>query len=99
MVFISRQEPFDCGNCGFHVEPLDHGSCRNHCSQCLYSKHVDAEGPGDRASLCQGLMKPIAIDQNSKKGWMIIHRCIECGKEIPNKAAPDDHLENFIPEM
>ncbi len=97
MPFIPRQEPFICGHCGAAVEPLEHGTCRNHCPRCLWSKHVDEKGPGDRASLCQGLMEPVAMDQDGKKGWMIVHRCVECGKEIRNKAAPDDEISTFDP--
>jgi hypothetical protein len=92
MVFIPRQESFVCENCGFEVEMLKHGTCRNHCPKCLYSKHVDADGPGDRASSCQGLMRSIAIDTDTKKGFVIMHKCEKCGKEIRNKAAPDDEL-------
>lgn len=91
MVFISRQEAFVCEHCGAAVSPLDQGTCRNHCPKCLWSKHVDHVGPGDRASLCQGLMEPIGVDHDAKKGgWMIRHRCVKCGKEIPNRFAPDD---------
>jgi len=77
------------------VEPLEKGSYRNHCPVCLYSKHVDDIGPGDRASVCQGLMKPVSLDQRSGKGWLIIHECEKCGKTIPNTAAPDDDLIGF----
>ena len=92
MTFIARQEPFTCEHCGAAVAPLTNGSYRNHCPHCLYSKHVDAEGPGDRASACGGMMAPVGLDQRSKKGFMILHRCVKCGKELPNKAAPDDDL-------
>lgn len=95
MTFIARQEPFICEHCGAEVLPLSNGSYRNHCPHCLYSKHVDAKGPGDRASVCQGLMKPTALEQRSRKGWMIIHVCELCGKTIPNIAAPDDDLVGF----
>jgi DNA-directed RNA polymerase subunit M/transcription elongation factor TFIIS len=95
MVFIPRQEPFVCEHCDSPVEPLEHGSYRNHCPHCLYSKHVDKDGPGDRASACGGLMHPENIDHSSGKGWRIIHRCDLCGKRIANKAAPDDDLANF----
>jgi hypothetical protein len=98
MVFIAREEPFTCGHCGTPVEPLEHGSYRNHCPKCLYSKHVDAEGPGDRASTCQGLMKPASLDYDGKKGWLIVHLCESCGKTIPNKAAPDDDLSVVKPQ-
>jgi DNA-directed RNA polymerase subunit RPC12/RpoP len=92
MPFIAREEPFVCEQCGTSVEPLKKGSYRNHCPRCLFSKHVDDKGPGDRASLCGGLMEPVDLDFRSNKGWMIIHKCVKCKKEIPNMAAPDDDL-------
>jgi hypothetical protein len=92
MVFIARQEPFDCGHCGIHVDPLEDGSYRNHCPKCLWSKHVDDKGPGDRASACKSMMKPTGLDYRKKKGWMIVHLCEACGKEIPNMTACDDDL-------
>lgn len=90
MTFIAREEPFVCANCEKENFPLGKGTYRNHCSKCLFSLHVDKEGPGDRASLCLGLMEPIGLDQHTKKGWIIIHRCTKCGAERRNKAAPDD---------
>lgn len=98
MIFIPRQEPFTCEHCGASVEPLEHGTCRNHCPRCLWSKHVDETGPGDRASPCGGLMEPAALDHDGKKGWMIVHRCVKCGKQMPNKAAPDDDLSAIAGE-
>ncbi len=92
MVFIARQESFTCSHCGAEVTPLPHGSYRNHCPQCLWSKHVDADGPGDRASDCLALMRPTGLDHDGKKGWLIVHECVRCGKRIPNKTAPDDDL-------
>ncbi len=94
-MFIARQEPFVCENCDKDVFPLKSGSYRNHCPYCLWSKHVDDKGPGDRASECEGLMKPIALDQNNKKGFIIIHKCEKCGKQISNKAAVDDDLISY----
>ncbi|MDD4318721.1 MAG: RNHCP domain-containing protein [Candidatus Peribacteraceae bacterium] len=92
MVFLARQEPFVCEHCGSAVAPLEKGSYRNHCPRCLWSKHVDDIGPGDRASLCGGLMEPVHLDYDGKKGWMVLHRCTVCGKTIPNKTAPDDDM-------
>lgn len=97
MTFIARQEPFVCEHCGKAVEPLAQGSYRNHCPYCLWSKHVDAEGPGDRASACGGLMEPVALDQDGKKGWVLLHQCVKCGKEIRNKTAPDDEITSLVP--
>ncbi|MDO8649373.1 MAG: RNHCP domain-containing protein [Candidatus Peregrinibacteria bacterium] len=98
MVFIAREEPFICEHCGAHVDPLVRGSYRNHCPRCLYSKHVDELGPGDRASPCGGLMEPISLDQRSKKGWIIVHSCALCQKTCSNKAAPDDDLSVLLEE-
>ncbi|MEK7218066.1 MAG: RNHCP domain-containing protein, partial [Patescibacteria group bacterium] len=41
MIFLPRQEPFTCEHCGTGVAPLPHGTSRNHCPRCLWSKHVD----------------------------------------------------------
>ena len=95
MPFIPRQEAFTCEHCGKHVAPIAHGSYRNHCPYCLYSKHVDAQGPGDRASPCGGMMRPTALDQRSGKGFILIHTCLKCRKQIPNRAAADDDLASF----
>lgn len=85
---------FICAHCHKAVLPLSNGSYRNHCPHCLYSLHVD-EKPGDRASRCGGLMRPVGIARHSKKGLQIIHRCEKCGVVRVNKIAehtqmPDD---------
>ena len=90
--FIPRQEPFTCDHCGAGVAPIKNGSYRNHCPHCLFSKHVDLEGHGDRKSPCGGLMMPVQLNQSGKKGWVITHECTQCGKKINNKAAEDDNL-------
>ncbi len=93
MPFIARQESFVCEHCGTDVKPLTNGSYRNHCPVCLWSKHVDQDGPGDRLSICLGLMEPVGLDFDQKKGgWMIVHVCTKCEKKIPNRAAPDDDI-------
>jgi hypothetical protein len=99
LVFLPRQEPFICEQCGANVELLQKGSYRNHCPHCLWSKHVDLEGPGDRQSTCGGLMRPVHLDQRSGKGWIIVHECTLCKKRIPNIAAPDDDLQRFAEEQ
>lgn len=93
MPFIARQEFFTCEHCQAAVEPLQNGSYRNHCPFCLWSKHVDKDGPGDRESDCRQLMKPIGLDHKSGKGWLVQHECVGCGKMIPNRLAPDDNLD------
>ena len=96
MPFIPREEPFICENCGLSVTPLGKGTYRNHCPQCLHSKHVDDIGPGDRASTCQGLLVPTEIDQDPKKGFVIVQKCNRCGKIARNRAAEDDDLLAFM---
>lgn len=95
MNFIVINDAFQCLNCDAKV-PEQKGSCRNHCPKCLYSLHVDAEFPGDRASKCKGLMPPIGLTQSGKKGWILLHECTKCGRTIRNKLADDDNMELAI---
>ncbi|MEI4618326.1 RNHCP domain-containing protein [Bacillus cereus] len=80
---------FICEFCQENVLPLSNGSYRNHCPFCFYSKHVDDVIPGDRNSSCKGLMEPIDIKYHSKKGYQLVHVCVECQKEQVNKIAQD----------
>jgi hypothetical protein len=85
---------FICINCKTAVLPLTNGSYRNHCPVCLCSVHVDVR-PGDRASDCRGVMRPVGLAYRRKKGWQIIHRCESCGSHGANRIAdqtaqPDD---------
>ncbi|HEX2862967.1 MAG TPA: RNHCP domain-containing protein [Deinococcales bacterium] len=84
-----RNEGFTCAHCGAPVPPLVNGSVRNHCPRCLHSLHVD-ENPGDRASDCGGLLRPVSVEQDGKKDWVIVHRCERCGAVRRNKAALND---------
>lgn len=79
---------FICEQCGEKISPLTNGSYRNHCPLCLYSKHVD-HLPGDRASRCLGLMRPIGLAYKAKKGWQLIHQCLVCDHHSVNKIAQD----------
>jgi len=88
MSFKKLDSGFDCINCGKTVSPLKYTS-RNHCPYCLCSIHVDID-PGDRANNCKGLLTPIAIEYNSKKGYIIVHKCRTCGEVKRNKSAEDD---------
>ncbi len=90
--FIKKNESFKCGNCGENILELKNGSCRNHCPFCFYSKHVD-NVPGDRESVCKSLMKPVEYEYNSKKGYMIVHECLSCGKIQKNKTSFDDPIQ------
>ena len=96
MSFVMHNESFVCEKCHKNIIQHPHGSARNHCPFCLYSKHLDKDFPGDRLSLCHGLMKPIDIDYKKNKGYMIKHKCESCEKEILNMIAPDDDFLSFI---
>jgi DNA-directed RNA polymerase subunit RPC12/RpoP len=95
MTRYTENAGFICQNCKKTIEKLTNGGYRNHCPFCLYSLHVDNH-PGDRASLCKGLMEPIGLTYKSKKGWQLVHRCLKCGFRGLNKVAintmqPDDY--------
>ena len=92
--FTEIDEEFVCENCG-HVVPRLGYSCRNHCNECLYSKHVDIN-PGDREETCHGMLKPIQVILDSKKGYVIIYKCEKCGAIRKNKAAIDDNMDLII---
>ncbi len=93
-LFTVIDEEFQCENCGKKVPKLGY-SCRNHCPYCLYSKHVDVN-PGDRMEKCHGLLKPVGLEIDSKKGYVILFTCQKCGKHMKNKAAEDDNMEKII---
>lgn len=99
---------FRCCNCGRWVPfsefmGTDH---RNHCSFCLWSKHVDLKKAGDRKSKCQAEMKPIGLifkhEGVDKYGvlrqgeLMLIHECVNCGKISINRIAGDDNSEAIL---
>ncbi len=89
--FTKIDEEFICENCKKTIKKLGY-SCRNHCNYCLFSKHVDIN-PGDREETCKGLLKPVDIEVNSKKGYIIVFKCIKCGAIRKNKVAEDDNME------
>jgi ribosomal protein L44E len=45
--------------------------------------------PGDRASDCGGLMRPVALRSKPGKGPQLIHRCERCGAVRANRVAAD----------
>lgn len=92
--FQKNDDGFICQNCGFKVLPLGYSS-RNHCPRCLCSLHVDIN-PGDRQNPCGGILRPVRVETDPRKGYIIIHRCERCGETRRNRAAngaavqPDD---------
>lgn len=88
---IACAESFTCKICGTFIVPEGAGSQhRNHCPKCLSSIHVDNE-PGDRASVCIGIMDPICVWVRKNGEWAIIHRCRLCGVLSSNRIAADDN--------
>jgi len=78
------KEDFACANCRREVK----GNGRtNHCPSCLWSQHKDDEVPGDRASICQGMMRPIGVWVEHGEITRIEHECVRC------------HLKRFAPVL
>ena len=69
------------------------GKHRNHCPYCLYSRHVDGDTPGDRASDCGGSMAPAGAFHRPKGEYVIVHRCLTCGQERYCRIAADDDYD------
>ena len=91
---IKNDNSFICLNCGREVSKLGYTS-RDHCPYCLYSIHVDIV-PGDRKNDCLGKLKPISIEENSKKGYVIVYKCEKCGEIKKNKSATDDDFDEML---
>lgn len=86
-------EAFLCAHCGATVPPEAYGTHqRNHCPRCLHSLHLDL-ATGDRRSLCQGVMEPIAAWVRQGGEVALLHRCRRCGLIRSNRLAGDDDPE------
>ena len=83
---------FRCLHCRFDVPLLAPGTAhRNHCPQCLTSRHVDSRRPGDRAESCRGRMLAISVSVRDSGEWALIHHCLACGAVRSNRIAGDDN--------
>lgn len=99
---------FRCMNCSLLVSAeheLSGVNNRNHCPNCLCSKHVDLVKAGDRKATCGARMQPIGLTMkhtskkygNAEQGeLMIIHRCSSCGKISINRIAADDSTGSLL---
>ncbi|MEG2348185.1 MAG: RNHCP domain-containing protein [Clostridia bacterium] len=90
---MKNDNEFICQNCSQKVEKLNYTS-RDHCNYCLCSLHVDIT-PGDRLNTCRGMLVPINIEINSKKGEVVVYKCSKCGAIIKNIVAKDDNKEKI----
>jgi hypothetical protein len=87
-----RDQAFKCGRCKqFIGAPVSGGRHRNHCPNCLYSRHVDDTMPGDRKSDCHAMMRPLGLVSRRNGEQVLIHECLGCGKHDPNRIAADDN--------
>ncbi|MFA5933376.1 MAG: RNHCP domain-containing protein [Microgenomates group bacterium] len=102
-----KSDDFECINCYKKISASAIGTAnRNHCPDCLYSKHVDFCSPGDRKATCQQKMKPIGLTfknegkdkyGNDKHGEiMIIHQCLGCNRISINRIAGDDDPQSIF---
>ena len=89
--FTRTVEDFVCEKCNFDTKGTGY---TNHCSACLWSKHVDVH-PGDRKAECKGLMEPIEVEKKGEE-FILTHKCVVCGHEKRNKTAPNDDIEKII---
>lgn len=94
--FTMIDEGFICEVCHYYVKKLKY-TARNHCPQCLHSKHVDVN-PGDRMAECGAVLEPIAIEP-FKKNYKIVFKCEKCGIIKKNIIAKDDNMDLIIQIM
>lgn len=87
--FIKINDAFICDCCG-HKNPPANKTCRNHCRECLCSKHVDIN-PGDRSETCLGILRPVKFDIKGAEITQIIFQCEKCQVQRKNKLAEDDN--------
>ncbi|MEC8191326.1 MAG: RNHCP domain-containing protein [Myxococcota bacterium] len=87
---IHRDEEFTCIHCR-RTATRGGAQVRDHCPHCLHGRHVD-NVPGDRASTCGGLLKPIDFQVEGRAGVVISYRCESCGHRFRVRAHPDDVL-------
>ena len=91
MSFIKNKEDFNCENCSSKNRGNGY---TNHCSECLYSIHVDVD-PGDRLNSCGGLMEPIYVSYTNNNKYLV-HKCLKCSFEKRNILNVNDSVDKMI---
>ncbi|MFA5934764.1 MAG: RNHCP domain-containing protein [Candidatus Paceibacterota bacterium] len=89
--FQKRIEDFTCEKCGNLMKGT---GFTNHCSKCLWSKHLDIN-PGDRLADCGGMMEPIKVEFQ-KGRYMITHKCVKCGFEKRKEVEKGDDFDVVV---
>lgn len=83
---------FECVHCGRSVAlHSPDRRFRDHCPNCLSSKHMSTNTRTAREADCQGRMRPIGIAVARDDEWRIIHRCVVCDSLSINPVAEDDN--------
>ncbi len=95
--FTMIDEAFIREVCGHNVSKLNY-TARDHCNNCLSSKHVDVN-PGDRKSTCKGTLVPVDIEKGPKDKYKIVYKCNKCGEIKRNVMADDDNFEKVLEIM
>ncbi len=95
--FTMKDEDFTCEVCGEKVTKLGY-TARDHCPNCLCSKHVDIN-PGDRACNCHGVLRPIAVEPSKKDRYKIVYVCSKCKMVKRNIMARDDNYDKVLEIM
>jgi hypothetical protein len=90
-LFQKNVENFTCEHCS---EKVIGDGYTNHCPKCLWSKHVDIN-PGDRAAVCQGMMKPIKVEIE-KREYLLTYECEKCGFLRRKKVEKEDNFDEVI---
>ena len=89
--FQRNVEDFECESCKAFIKGNGY---TNHCSMCLWSKHVDVM-PGDRKSPCGGLMKPIRVEFRNGD-YYITHECQKCHFTRNNRVGKNDDFDVVV---
>ena len=89
--FKKTVEDFICANCGNKVSGT---GFTNHCSKCLWSKHVDIF-PGDRLEVCGGMMEPVSVERKGDS-YILKQKCVSCGKEARIKVSQNDDFDEVV---
>ena len=89
--FQKRKEDFVCENCKEHNKG---DGFTNHCSKCLFSKHVDIF-PGDRKETCGGLMPVTHVEKKGEK-YILTHTCSTCAQTVGDHFRSGDNFDSLI---
>ncbi|MBU4360308.1 RNHCP domain-containing protein [Candidatus Parcubacteria bacterium] len=89
--FKRKIENFLCSRCGTSVKGTGY---TDHCSKCLWSKHVDIN-PGDRKAKCNGMMEPVGVETKNSE-YIIYYKCAICGYKHRVKSSSNDNFDEII---